>query len=86
MSKNIEPRSDRPTAFALWFYLFLAAFVVILMYYGMATVASAHALCGMIFVRQMSHISKTHFRGIEQDKAIEDLQARVDQIDPYKDK
>lgn len=80
MTEKTENRS----AFAFWFYLFLVAFVSIIAYDGAASVASAHALAGMIFVRQMSHISSTHTRGLTQDKAIEDLKARMDKIDPYK--
>ncbi len=76
---------DESTAFAFWFYLFLTAFVAIIIYDKAASVASAHALCGMIFVRQMSLISSTHAKGVEQDKAIEELKTRMDTIDPYKD-
>lgn len=74
----------KTTSFAVWFYLFLAAFIAIIMYDRAASVASAHALCGMIFVRQMSHISSTNSQGIEQDRIIEELKARMDKIDPYK--
>ncbi len=86
MSNKTETvKRDKPTAFALWFYLFLAAFVAIIAYDRAASVASAHALCGMIFVRQLSLISSTHAKDVEHDKAIEELSARLEKIEPYKD-
>lgn len=86
MSKKIDTvNRDKPTAFAFWFYLFGLAFVAILIYYGTVTVYSAHALCGMIFVRQLSLISSTHAKDVEHDKAIEELSARLAKIEPYQD-
>ena len=71
------------TSFRPWFYLFGMAFVAVLIYYQTITVASAHALIGMVFVRQMSLIYHEDVKGKALRIELDELAARMDAIDPY---
>ena len=76
-------KGDSVKSFRFWFMLFGLATVVLVVFFQGLTIASAHSLAGMIFMRQMSLVVKQ-----EKDKKnllfeIETLKERVDLIDPY---
>ena len=81
--KNIEKSTE--TSFRPWFYLFGLAFVAFLLAYGTVTVYSAHALICMVFVRQMSLIYHEDVKGKALRVELNELAARMDKIDPYKE-
>lgn len=79
-------------SFKFWFMLFALVTVVLIGYYNGLSVASAHSVIVMMFVRQMSHIWKTNKDRLdqealilEQEHKLLELSARMDKIDPYKD-
>ncbi len=71
------------TAFKVWFYLFFAAAVGIIIYDQNLSIASAHAFIGMVFVRQMSQIHYEDIKGKVLRSEMDDLSARMKAIEPY---
>ena len=72
-------------SFKFWFFLFGLVSIILIGYYRGPTVASAHSIIAMMFVRQMSHIWKTNKDSLEQEAKIRELSLRMDKIDPYKE-
>lgn len=88
MSKNpetIKGIASNETAFKVWFYLFFAAALGIIILDQNISVASSHAFIGMLFIRQMSLIHHEDIKGKKLRAEMNDLKARMDKIDPYKE-
>lgn len=79
---NLEQGSNE-SSFRLWFYLFAAVSVALIVYNQGLSVESAHSLIMMVFVRQMSFIYSEHTKGVEHARIITDLEARISDIEPY---
>lgn len=84
MTEEKTNAKSTETSFRPWFYLFGLAFVAFLLYFQTVTVYSAHALIGMVFVRQMSLIYHEDVKGKALRIELDELATRMDKIDPYK--
>jgi anaerobic C4-dicarboxylate transporter len=88
VTKKTETNNEQGSneaSFRVWFFLFAAVSVALIVYNQGLTIESAHSLIAMVFVRQMSLIYSEYTKGVEHARIIEDLEARMDKIDPYKE-
>lgn len=77
--------ASNETAFKVWFYLFFAAALGIIILEQNISVASSHAFIGMLFIRQMSLIHHEDIKGKILRSEMDTLKARVDEIHPYEE-
>jgi len=85
MTDKFEKSSEMSVkTFSFWFWLFTLVSVVVIAFYGRLTIASAHTLILALFMRQLSFVWTESEERTEILGQINELNARMDKIDPYK--